>query len=1005
TYISLTANQSAQDYKAYLLGEVTGNWTPAGPDIQPTKVQHVRPMAAPDAPQAITGTITLPTASVASSLTNFSLPINLTVTGGSAISFDLTFTFNPAVVGLQGSPVTTTALTTGWSVGTSVTSGQLQISGFRTTGAPISSSGTLLIINFTRLGAQSTSTALTWTVAQFDEVNVTATNGSISIGGAPTAVKLEECTATGYGDGVYLQWKTGHEVDNLGFNLYRDENGKRTRVNSQLIAGSALLAGPGMALQAGRSYAWSDGPSLNRKARYWLEEVDLNGRSKWYGPVSVSDSGRDRAPVDGGRARLLSALNGQSPRAASAQLEARAALPAATGNQFDAQAAGQTALKLGIRHEGLYRVTQPELLRAGIDANTDPRLLQLYVDGQQLPLAEVNTAGGRLEANSAIEFFATGIDSAVTDLRAYWLVVGKEPGLRITQSKGKAKNKAAAQNFADTVERKDRTIYFSSLKNGDAENFFGPVITQSPVEQRVTLAHLDRSGAAAEVEVALQGVSLAAHRVGVEVNGAKVGEISFDGQGHRVNKFSVPQGVLSEGENAVSLVALNNQNDVSLIDYVRITYARSFVADGDSLRFTAGKQPVTVEGFSTAAVRVFDVTDPAGVHEIIGKVQPSKSGYAVTLAAGGGARTLIAVGEGGFRSPDAMAARQPSNLRQELPGSDMVVITRKEFFDSLQPLAELRRAQGLSVSLVDVEDIYDSFSFGQKTPQAIKDFMAYARTGYKTALRYALIVGDASYDPKGYISGGSDMVPTRLVDTQALETASDEWFAPVGADGAAQVAIGRLPARDVAEVTAMVAKLVRYEQSSPSDDVVLVADQASDFDFGGVSSELRSLAPHATRVEDLRRGTEPDDVLKGRLIQALNGGPKLVNYIGHGSVDLWRANLLTDADAGALANGDKLSVYVLMTCLNGYFHDAAIDSLAESLMKSQGGAVAVWSSSGMSTPGEQARMNAELYKVLFGEGGQGLTLGEAISRAKMAAADDDMRKTWTLIGDPSMRLR
>jgi hypothetical protein len=248
-------------------------------------------------------------------------------------------------------------------------------------------------------------------------------------------------------------------------------------------------------------------------------------------------------------------------------------------------------------------------------------------------------------------------------------------------------------------------------------------------------------------------------------------------------------------------------------------------------------------------------------------------------------------------------------------------------------------------------------------------------------------------------------VPSRLIDTAVMETASDEWFAPVGADGLAQVAIGRLPVRNVTDAAAMVAKLLRYEQSTPADSVVLVADQGTDFDFGSVSSELRTLAPHATKIEDLRRGMDSDDALKSRLIQALNGGPRLVNYVGHGSVDLWRANLLTEADAGALQNQDRLSVYVMMTCLNASFQDAVIDSLAESLVKAPGGAVAVWSSSGMSTPGAQARMNTELYKVLFGDGGKGLTLGEAISRAKMAASDDDVRRTWTLIGDPSMRLR
>ena len=134
----------------------------------------------------------------------------------------------------------------------------------------------------------------------------------------------------------------------------------------------------------------------------------------------------------------------------------------------------------------------------------------------------------------------------------------------------------------------------------------------------------------------------------------------------------------------------------------------------------------------------------------------------------------------------------------------------------------------------------------------------------------------------------------------------------------------------------------------------------------------------------------------------------MVNYAGHGSVDLWRGNLLTSADARGLGNVGRLPVFVMMTCLNGYFHDAAIDSLAEALMKADGGAVAVWASTGMTAPLEQWAMNEELYRVMFwsnGLKGQSLTLGEAVEKAKAKITDVDVRLTWALLGDPAMKLR
>ena len=130
-----------------------------------------------------------------------------------------------------------------------------------------------------------------------------------------------------------------------------------------------------------------------------------------------------------------------------------------------------------------------------------------------------------------------------------------------------------------------------------------------------------------------------------------------------------------------------------------------------------------------------------------------------------------------------------------------------------------------------------------------------------------------------------------------------------------------------------------------------------------------------------------------------------MNYAGHGSVEQWsNQGVFGDAGAAALANGERLPVFVLMTCLNGFFADLFTESLAEGLMLSpNGGGAAVWASSGLSEPSVQAVMNQELFRQLFTK--PSITLGEAIIRAKSAVSDLDVRRTWILFGDPTMRLR
>jgi len=138
-------------------------------------------------------------------------------------------------------------------------------------------------------------------------------------------------------------------------------------------------------------------------------------------------------------------------------------------------------------------------------------------------------------------------------------------------------------------------------------------------------------------------------------------------------------------------------------------------------------------------------------------------------------------------------------------------------------------------------------------------------------------------------------------------------------------------------------------------------------------------------------------------LEAIGRGQKIVNYTGHGSTDQWRGNLLTPSDVSGLQNWDHLSLFVTMTCLNGYFQDPGIDSLAESLLKTErGGAVAVWSSSAMTGPAEQAIMNRVLYRNLFNGS---MTIGEAVARAKASVIDPDIRRTWILLGDPTMKLK
>ena len=148
--------------------------------------------------------------------------------------------------------------------------------------------------------------------------------------------------------------------------------------------------------------------------------------------------------------------------------------------------------------------------------------------------------------------------------------------------------------------------------------------------------------------------------------------------------------------------------------------------------------------------------------------------------------------------------------------------------------------------------------------------------------------------------------------------------------------------------------------------------------------------------------------LRSDLFGLVNQGQLIVNYLGHGSTYIWgtTGELLATADIGSnwTTTGSRLPFVIAMNCLNGFFQGIyGEESLAETLMRHGGGAVAVWASSSLTDAEPQGVMNDELFKLVFN--GSQATLGDAVTAAKGAMANPDVRRSWVFFGDPAMRLK
>lgn len=523
--------------------------------------------------------------------------------------------------------------------------------------------------------------------------------------------------------------------------------------------------------------------------------------------------------------------------------------------------------------------------------------------------------------------------------------------------------------------------------------------------QELNVRNLDVN-APARLQVKLQGATMTEHLVSIRFNDAELGTVRYGNFENQTFDFDLPASALREGANQIRLQSAGGNSDVSLVDAIRLSYRRGYTANGNRLRFSVpAGQTARVGGFSEKDISVFEIQNGAARGQVRGSDEETDGTFGFSLSAANDNREFIAVVNSTVEQAAIVERNAPSNWNASANKADFVIITSKDLREQANNLAAMREAQNLKTQVVLIDDLFDEFTFGRPEPQAVKEFLKTAASSWKLKPRYALLFGDASYDSRNRLglSVTRDIVPTKTVDTQYLETSSDTWLADFNDDGIEDIALGRLPIGNPAEAAAAVEKLARFDNQNlrPGKSAVLIADR----DFENYSASLQSLLPGNVNSFRIDRSLLTDAETHQNIVERLNDNPSVVTYTGHGSSTVWaNSNVFKANDAATLTN-ERLSVYLLMTCLNGYTHQPNGESLAEALMKAGNGAIAVWTSSGITHSEKQFEISQAFTKLVFNQLGKSPRIGDVVKSAKGATIDPDVRRTWQLVGDPTIYVR
>ena len=702
-----------------------------------------------------------------------------------------------------------------------------------------------------------------------------------------------------------------------------------------------------------------------------------------------------------------------------------------------------------VRENGFYQLTYVDLAAAGLPVDAIvPQTFQMFYQGEEIAIQVIGDADGFFDPTDAIIFYGQGIDSKYTADNAYWLTYGNEAGSRMEIRDGTPVGNPVPTHYSAQLHLEEDHFYRSILPGEDElERFYWEYI-YTPVtptwSHEFTLE--EPYDGTSTLQIALFGsLNVDAfnpdHHAIISLNGTQIADVEWDGLTWANDGFvaaEIPIGVLQPGMNTLTVFLPNDTGvglDFVFVDWVKILFANTFsaITGEDYLAFSydaAGTWKFQVPGFSTDALSAYDVSNPLEV-AVFDKdtlvIEDTGSEYQVSFEDEIASEKMFWVlADSTIQTISAsdIVEDMPSNLQSTAHRVDYILITHPAFLAEVATLASYRASHGLETLLVDVQDIYDEFSFGVISPTAIRDFLYYAAIYWQApAPTYVVLFGDGHYDPKNHLGASSpSYIPPYLAmaDPWIGETAADNrYVAFSGPESIPNMILGRMPVNSNSQASAMVAKVIAYEQTPVvgnwTNEVLAVAGSAdSAGDFAEYSDSLiADTLPLPYQAEKIHFGVTHTEI--GEAVAALksgiNQGKLIVNFIGHGFARGWSAQknppliFIQTTDVAALTNLNKYPIFLAMTCSEGYFIDPSVQAFGEVVTLAENkGAIASWSPTGQGVSGAHDYMDRGFFDAVYKHGSY--MLGEAIlsgfSRLWFSGSSLYLMDTYELFGDPAL---
>ncbi len=482
---------------------------------------------------------------------------------------------------------------------------------------------------------------------------------------------------------------------------------------------------------------------------------------------------------------------------------------------------------------------------------------------------------------------------------------------------------------------------------------------------------------------------------------------------------------------------INNSSDgnaIAWLDYLEVNYCRK-LKFGNTPLFFRDVQNLSENGIvafrienATSNSKIIDVTDNFNLFEVPLEV---KDGIATFKRTGNVIAEYVAFNsDGSFGEPELVGDVANQNLHA-MSVPEFVIISHPAFLSSANRLADFHRSyDGMSVEVVTTDQVYNEFSSGERNATGIRNFlkMLYDKD---TRFKYAMLLGDGSFDNRGIRAETKNFVPTYQSFNSLDPVGSfvtDDYFAILDAgesvyDGSLDIGVGRVPCTTSYEAELVVDKIERYYSSESlgnwRNSVCFIADDEDGNLHVSDTEKLANMvnAEHGEFITDkiyfdayqqiVTAGEEKYPDVTAAINGKVKNGVLILNYTGHANERFMADEHVLDiSNVNSWSNKNNLPIFVTATCEFSRF-DADDTSIGEYvLFNANGGGIGLFSTTRLVYAYSNFLLNQSFYKFVFEADKNGVRyrMGDIMRLAKNNTLNTTNKRNFSLLADPALRL-